>query len=593
MQVPGITPSTDDQDITGGTGAWETLTLTYTHTADPTTKRLQFLAEGGSAEFYVDSVSVVTRGEIDVKGDMELPDPNSGWSDVGSPTTPSARSSQQVDSGTYSRSVVADSAGQGIENDTPFTLIDDQSYTLRARVYVVDDVGSETVRMRLVNGSDQPIPGTSAISKFTGRWETLSCVYRPNGNQTGVQLQFLAEGGAASFFVDTVAVRLLRELADPVTGVLNGDMETDGGWSSYNSPSTNAQSVRVDSGAYFRHVQADTGQGIESAAFTLEEEHTYLLMARLYLVTDKAVKMTVTGGTSFDAVTLTGPEDIGRWQTLRAIHQVTAGEAGSQQLRFLAQAAGAEFYVDTVHLVDLGIISEALQDQVRWQEFAYDTRGRTLAEYAISPVDAAVIQATTRRYEALGNGSGLLQQVVQTDLDGQNDVPPPTAMTARGGSSKRSRTRPLAAAKRPIPSTTRPETCWRRSATTAGHPGTASDRPGSRTGTMPVLWRTTASRLMFTIRWVAAWRPPPTLARASPGRRGPCMTPWGGRCGPSTTTSRMARPIRRIGNGSTASGKMAAVTPSRMAATTPRTPSPTPNTMRLARFVCARMYWAM
>ena len=416
MQVPGITPAVGDKFTTEGSGTWETLTITYTHTTSPETKRLQFLADGGSAEFYVDSVSVVTNGEIDVKGNMELDDPNSGWLDVGSPTTPSTRSDQQVDSGNYSRLVIANSAEQGIENDTPFTLIDDQVYTVRARVYVVDGVGGETVKMCLMDGSDQIIPDTDDMSRFTNRWETLSCAYRPNGTQTGVQLQFLAEGGAASFYVDTVSVRLLRELADPINGVIDGEMETDTGWSGYNNPSTNMQSVRVDSGTYFRYGQADNGQGIKSDGFDLIEGHTYIAVARIYLATDKVVKMTVTGSTSFDAITSTAIQDIGRWQTLQAIHEVTASEAGSQRIQFLAQAAGAEFYVDTVHLLDLGIVSEARQDQVRWQEFTYDNKRRTLEEWAISPRDAKPISQVTRTYHALGSGAGLPDRVSQHDV---------------------------------------------------------------------------------------------------------------------------------------------------------------------------------
>ncbi len=413
MQVPGVTPAAEDKWTTESTGAWETLTITHTPPVRVGGRTLQFLSSGGAATFYVDSVSVTTTGEIDVRGDMETADPNSGWSNVLSPST-HERSGVQKDSGAYSRHVVTDTADEGMES-TAWNLIAHQTYAIRARVFVVSGVGSETVKMRLVDASAQEIPDTSATSKYLDEWESLSCEYTPSVDASSVNLQFVASGGLAEFYVDSVSIRLSHELP------IKGDMETadpNSGWADVLSPLTNARCARVDSGTYFQRVIAGNGAGIESVAFSLTENHTYLLMARVYLITTPAVKMTITGGTDFDVVS---SMQNGLWQTLRAVHEVTTGEAGSQTLQFLAQDNGAEFYADTVHLVDLGEITGDIEDQVRWQEFAYDTKGRPLAERVISPANAHVIQETTRTYYASGMGSGLLKQVVQVDSDGLDD----------------------------------------------------------------------------------------------------------------------------------------------------------------------------
>jgi RHS repeat-associated protein len=59
----------------------------------------------------------------------------------------------------------------------------------------------------------------------------------------------------------------------------------------------------------------------------------------------------------------------------------------------------------------------------RWQEFTYDTRGRTLAETTRDPSDGVtILQQVTRTYYTSGDGNGLLQTVVQDEIGGSNDV---------------------------------------------------------------------------------------------------------------------------------------------------------------------------
>ncbi|MCZ7554514.1 MAG: RHS repeat protein [Anaerolineales bacterium] len=410
MQAPGV--AAFDAETTQ-TGVWETLTAEHTPVSADTGKRLQFVAatlDNGECEFYVDTVSITTTGEVDVNGGMEL---DTGWSGVGTPTT-NERSTTQVDSGLYSRHVVTGAADEGVQS-IPWNLVAGQAYTLRARVYPAEGVGSETVQMRLVDGSAQEIAGTSDISRGTNAWETLSCLYTPGTDVNNARLQFLADGGATEFYVDTVLITLVDTLP------LHGDMEEDNYWFDIpgGEPQTNERCIRVDSGTYFRHVAVDAvNEGIESVAWDLIQDHTYLVMARICAAKGR-VKMQVPGVAALDAETL----QTGTWETLRAIYE-HVGSTTSQTLQFVAaqlDGGTAEFFVDTVHLLDLGVVGGARKDWLRWQEFAYEPKGRLLAERTVNPEDATLVGEVTRSYYAFGPGSGLLYQMIQNDLEGTND----------------------------------------------------------------------------------------------------------------------------------------------------------------------------
>ncbi|MEO8609542.1 MAG: RHS repeat-associated core domain-containing protein [Chloroflexota bacterium] len=394
LQVPGIAAF---DKTTTGTGKWETLSAVYSPPSVVTGKKLQFVASGAAAEFYVDSVSIVTTSQLVVNGSMEA---DSDWTNVGTPTI-NQRSSTQADSGSYSRRVVASAAGQGIEGNT-WNLVANQAYTIRARVFPI----SGTVKMQ--------VPGITAFdvsSSEPGSWQTLSAVYTPSSDITGKKLQFVSSGGAAEFYVDNVSINLTRDLAT------NGDMELDSNWTLVGTPTTNARRPRVDSGSYVRHVVASAAnQGIEGAAWDLVVNRTYLVMARVYSISGVA-KLQVPGITAFDKTT-TGT---GAWETLRAVYKATSGATG-KKLQFVASGSAAEFYVDTVHIIDLGILPGNIEDTVTWHEFAYDTRGRLLEDVSVNPKDLTPIQQIQRSYYASGEGSGLLKQTVQKDVGGSNPI---------------------------------------------------------------------------------------------------------------------------------------------------------------------------
>jgi len=59
---------------------------------------------------------------------------------------------------------------------------------------------------------------------------------------------------------------------------------------------------------------------------------------------------------------------------------------------------------------------------LRWQEFSYDSKGRTLTDKALDPANGTTVLAQViRSYYASGNGAGLLQTLSQKDIGGTND----------------------------------------------------------------------------------------------------------------------------------------------------------------------------
>ena len=335
---------------------------------------------------------VVSDQEIDLNGGMEA---DSGWADVGTPST-NAQAYTQVDTGLASRHVETDAANEGIES-AAFNLEADRTYILTARVYLEE---SKAVTMKVTGGSNFDVSSDTEV----GVWQTLRVRHTVTSGEAGSRkVQFVAADSGADFYVDSLSVVIEAEID------LNGGMEADSGWTSVGTPTTNVRSnTQVDSGDYARHVITDAaGEGVESAAFDLEADHTYVLMARVYPVTAQAtaqVKMKVSSLTDFDVVST----DDTAWETLRVVHTPTTG--GTHKVQFLAETAACEFYVDSLHLLDV-------TNLLRWQEFIYDDKGRTLSEAVIAVDSGLPSQQTTRVYGTSGAGDGLLESVIQVDVE--------------------------------------------------------------------------------------------------------------------------------------------------------------------------------
>ncbi|MEZ4672578.1 MAG: RHS repeat-associated core domain-containing protein [Anaerolineae bacterium] len=383
MQIPGLTDANSEKK-TSGTGNWQTLQYIHLASANGTGYKVRFVSTG-AAEFYVDSVSIVKAdAELSQNGDMEADDT---WASIGTPTI----QEQMIgaNTGSYARRLIASAAGQGIEG-AAWNMVANRTYFITARVYPV----SGTVKMQ--------VTGTSAFDKSTvgtGSWQTLRATYKPTAAAASQKLQFIASGAAAEFYVDSVAI---TEVGADL--VVNGSMELDSDWTNVGTPTTNQRSTtQVDSGTYSRRLVASAaGQGIEGNAWDWVANRTYVVMARVYPVSGVA-KMQVTGTTAFDKST----SGTGSWQHLRAVYTPTSNATG-KKIQFIASGGAAEFYVDSVHIVD---VSKLLQ----WQEFRYDSKGRSLLEARLDPATASVQQQTSRTYGLSGTNNGLLESLVQTD----------------------------------------------------------------------------------------------------------------------------------------------------------------------------------
>ena len=198
-----------------------------------------------------------------------------------------------------------------------------------------------------------------------------------------------------------------------VEKAINGDMEVNSDWAIVGTPTTSQQSqTEVSDGDNSWYVDADTaGEGIESnASISFAANKSYLITARVYVVgSGESIQMGVSNDTNWDVIS----SQTGQWETLRAIH--TPSSALTEKLQFLAEGVSAEFYVDSVHVIEL-------TDLQRWQQFVYDDKGRILEEYLLDYETASALQATVRAYGTSGNGNGLLESIEIKDLlDSSND----------------------------------------------------------------------------------------------------------------------------------------------------------------------------
>ena len=97
-----------------------------------------------------------------------------------------------------------------------------------------------------------------------------------------------------------------------------------------------------------------------------------------------------------------------RWQTLRTVLNTVSSTQADVRLQFLSQGAGAEFIVDSVHVIEFTSIQS-------WRDFKYDYFWRTLEENSIEVTDANVFQQSQKTYDVSAGRRGLLLSTVQVD----------------------------------------------------------------------------------------------------------------------------------------------------------------------------------
>jgi YD repeat-containing protein len=175
-------------------------------------RQLNFLIEelSPSVDTTGDEISdgTLTRKEVTytlqgieyiVNGGMEETE---GWTAIpGAILQINERSNGEVDTGSYSRYIVADALGQGIEGNSWLQKAD-FTYIITARVFPLQG----KVKMQVPGN-----PVLDRISTGTGAWETLRAVYKPTSFATGQKIQFTADeldssSSLAEFYVDTVSV---------------------------------------------------------------------------------------------------------------------------------------------------------------------------------------------------------------------------------------------------------------------------------------------------------------------------------------------------------------------------------------------------
>lgn len=196
-----LTWTTDGKQLTKVTDAAGKDTLFAYNTDD--TLKLTTDADGRKTLYVYDTarrqptlvVVADSAVELPITGDMEI---SSGWSSVASATT--SLVTTPVDSGTNARQVTATANGAGIES-IGVNLQANFTYIVSARFRR----SSGQAKLQLVNGASVL---ASVLSDAAGTnmniWQTLRLIYTTNSAISGAKLQCLAQGAAATFYVDSL-----------------------------------------------------------------------------------------------------------------------------------------------------------------------------------------------------------------------------------------------------------------------------------------------------------------------------------------------------------------------------------------------------
>ena len=392
MQVSGVSATFPQSS---GNGAWEKLTLVLDPVAASEGHTLQFVAAEDSSVFYVDAVTInVAQRIIQKRG----------------------KHSTETD----------------YLAETDFTFQADGDNVTRERT-----AGRDTIHHfngSLYRGADNPAgegSGTTQDASFRPDNQTDA-----NGNSTqlawssnGKLLDSVtdAEGNITNFgydyadrlftsedaenrvtvysYADSERQPIAIRVTDGSNLVTNGDIELDGSWTAISgaAPSTNQWHTTAYAGTHSRRVVATAGgQGIESVGIALTEGVSYHLLAHVRPVSGQA-KM------QLGNVTQLSGDGTDTWEVLSLSY--TPSSSATETVQFMAEGVAAEFYVDAVFVWS--------QTQVlRWQEFVYDSKGRVTDEQLLDPADGTtLLQHTKRTFGTTGNANGLLETIVQKNIE--------------------------------------------------------------------------------------------------------------------------------------------------------------------------------
>ncbi|GEM_PF-898598 len=363
----------------------------------------------GSTVHTLEEMSYVLSGEEKItNGDMEL---DAHWADVGTPTTNSRvdnTSPHQVFNGVYARHVDAGS-GEGIESDT-WDMQDGLTYLLVARVYPVSGVAKLNVA---------GVPDLTRTSTITGGWETFYGIYTATSDQSNLTMQFLADGGAAEFYVDSVE---LFETDGSISQIQQerGDSLLSNQFNFSPNGYRLTEEITAQKTRKHRFNYGDVYLGMEQPDTSYQSQMTGL---------DYRTRSNVDGNNQ---------ETTMEWQDGKNLIAVNDPLGNKTQFDYdlvtdlltsITDAEGrkTEYTYDTVTYPDLRQptivkIKDASNSLLQMQEFAYDSKGRTTSEKEIDPSDeTTVLRETNRSFYTSGNGNGLLEKVTIKDQDLLND----------------------------------------------------------------------------------------------------------------------------------------------------------------------------
>lgn len=346
--------------------------------------------------------------QLAVNGEMEL---DSDWTDIsGAAPSTHERSNTQVVNGQYSRHVVASAAGQGIEGSA-WDLVEGKTYIVRAQVYPV----SGTVKMQ--------VTGTSTMDQMSAgslAWESFAVLHQPGADEADVKLQFIASGGAAEFYVDNVSIiESDLSMAEIIQARGDGAEVTEFIFQPEDDITTETTAGKTVTHHFFNGVYGGTEDPQGNFGYSgLNDQY------RPVVQVDPNGQQTQLGW-SEDGKHLTSVTDAEG-------HETSFDYNTDDTLNFSIDAEGRKteyLYGDTSNPrlpTEIKVIAADETTVLRWQQFSFDTQGRTLSEEMLDPLDGVtVLRRTSRAYydSSNPNGEGLLHTVTQEDLDNPaNDV---------------------------------------------------------------------------------------------------------------------------------------------------------------------------
>ena len=360
---------------------------------------------GAGSEIAIEEDSYTVQGtELAINGDMEL---NSDWTAVGSPTQ--GQSTNQVDTGTYAW-YVNGASGEGIQGTT-WNLVEGRTYIITARVYPV----SGTAKMGV--SSETAFDRASA---GTGAWETLRAVYVPSADANNRRVQFLADGGAAEFYIDNVSI-IESDLTIEAIQQQQGDAALTRNYAF--QPNGDNITTEVIAGlTTTHHFQGEVYAGVELPGMNDDfgfqiQDAQYRPVVQVDANDNQTLLTWDASGRSLGSVV----DALGNETTFTYDTSARLTESQDAEGRKTTYTYGDS---NNPRLpTEIKVYDTDGTTLLRFQKYTYDTKGRTLTEQVINPADSVtVLQEVSRAYYTSGDGAGLLHTVTQKDIGSSNDV---------------------------------------------------------------------------------------------------------------------------------------------------------------------------